>query len=139
MKYVLGLLLTVLISGPVLAQRYPPPQHPQHPPQQPRPQPPRPPQYPQNHKACACFELERRIQGMETVLYRGQPHPNEVRQIQYEIYQAKGYYNSVNFNRDREGLQNQKCSGGNMAINNSWVRWQPWLAHYGLDTGSRCY
>ncbi len=126
MKHVLSILLITAFSMSVWAQRNP------------RPYPPDRPNRPSQDRACSCYELERRIEGMDTVLYQGNPSRMEARQIERQMARAEAFYNSVNFRRDSVRVQEAQCSRGNQEIDRSWERWQPWLARNRLDPGNRC-
>lgn len=89
-------------------------------------------------KACACYELERRLNGLYVILSRVRLDRWEERQISRDYRQGYRYYQQVNFRRDSRGEQERVCSLGNQAVDRSWVRWQPWLARRGWDQGNRC-
>ncbi|HEX4925119.1 MAG TPA: hypothetical protein VFV50_13585 [Bdellovibrionales bacterium] len=89
-------------------------------------------------KACSCYELERRLNGLNTVLRSVRLDRREERQISRDYRQGYRYYQQVNFRRDSRGEQERVCSLGNQAVDRSWVRWQPWLARRGWDQGNPC-
>ncbi len=89
-------------------------------------------------KHCNCYELERRIQGLQIVSSRLRLDRYEEQQIRRDLQGARWFYHQVNFRTTPAGEQSRVCSLGNQAANRSWVQWQPWLARRGWDPGNVC-
>lgn len=88
-------------------------------------------------RACSCFELDRRVQGLEYVLRYARLDHLESRRIRNDVSAGKSTLRQSQYlNGER---QEQACSLGNQDVDQSWVRWQSWIARNGADIGNRCY
>lgn len=89
-------------------------------------------------KHCYCYELERRLEGLETVLDRARLSRTEERELRYQLDEAYYHYEKIDFRRTPYEEQAPICTEGNRAVDRSWSRWQPWLAERRWDPGNRC-
>lgn len=88
-------------------------------------------------QTCSCVELQRRISGLSYVLNYGGCHdPREANMIRSQINSAQASLNQSQYEDYRR--QEQTCSLANQNVNESWVRWQPWVARNGADTNYGC-
>jgi len=86
---------------------------------------------------CDCYELQRRVTGLNNVLRYARISRNEEQIIREDISDGYYYLNQINSNTPY-GEQARICSEGNQTVDVSWRRWQAWLAERRLDPGNRC-
>ncbi len=119
---ILGAVLA--LTGSTASAQYPPP------PQYPQPVPP-------YQSACACGELERRIDGLQYVDSYGPVSPYERQELEFELqHGGRALERSRNVPYyEQDGL----CGQGNQMVDREWVRWQPWIASNDADRGNYLY
>ena len=87
------------------------------------------------YTACSCFELNRRVQGLEYALQTGRVGgeygslQRDVQDGRNTIYQARALNPSQ---------QESVCSGANQRMDYDWSRWQPFVSRSGRDIGNPC-
>lgn len=86
-------------------------------------------------QGCNCNELQRRINGLQTVVNYQAAGPDTGRLTQ-EIRRARWQYQRA-LQSDYQ-TQDGLCSVGNQQLDLDWQRWQAWLATQGLDAGNVC-
>jgi hypothetical protein len=90
-------------------------------------------------KDCNCVELERRVNGLQTVISTVRFKNNYEREVvRKDLQDAQSYLRQVDYNRTKETEQERLCSLGAQACDNSWAKWQPWLAQNGYDRQLYC-
>jgi hypothetical protein len=86
---------------------------------------------------CMCYELDRRLTGLENVIRYARISRYEENILNRDIRDGDYYFRQVT---DRTPYEEQAriCSEGNQVVNVSWVRWQGWLKKQRLDPGTPC-
>ncbi len=92
----------------------------------------------ENHdRSCSCFELDRRIQGLDFVMSAADEiSRNEIQNISLNLERGQTALDGARKLPYRR--QEAVCSRGLQELQNNWVRWQAWISEQGADIGNRC-
>jgi hypothetical protein len=94
------------------------------------------PNRPDRRGSCFCVELQRRVSGLNYVIRNAQLDSYEARDLRDDVYYGREALDDAMYADSAE--QDAICSRGNEDVDNSWRRWQPWVARRGADIGNRC-
>lgn len=87
------------------------------------------------YTACSCFELNRRVQGLEYALQSGRVG-GDYGSLQRNVQDGRNtlYQSSASNSSQQESV----CSGANQRMDYDWSRWQPFVARSGRNIGNPC-
>jgi hypothetical protein len=84
---------------------------------------------------CNCTELERRVNGLQSIIsYADYYEQTEIQNAVYDGQRALSDARYAPSFNEEGGI----CSRGNQAVDYVWTRWQPTVARLGYDRVRRC-